>query len=362
MDCDSSIFSDPERISVHDLLERVGREKFALRNNGADDDEAMFRDWFDIATIHEEWDKSLRAVCACGEIVARDSLSGLPAGPSLDEERWARCLVSLDDADKFWRRLGYNYDLFRKPKSATTAFAEQPLPPEDQAECEATRGEAELDAWKRIELRAKDAANVLCGLSPLNPGADYPKETMPSGGTWGSHSNLLRLVFDGVERSAPGSRTLSHWIQVAKDNNLGYHPCIDMWLDAKWIPEQAVATFPAGAQPEANRAAPTEVAKCGGGKPADDEAGQPGTDACGNATEALGGHAATWIVEARRLALAYIERHKAQSLFPSQADVCAYLEGELRNAKIYGSHDRPLAEGYIKRNAIQGEWWKKNKP
>ena len=71
---------------------------------------------------------------------------------------------------------------------------------------------------------------------------------------------------------------------------------------------------------------------------------------------------ADWVVTARNFASAYIDRHKRQDLFPSQADVCSEVETKLRENKIFGSHDKPLSAAYIGRNAIQGEWWKQNKP
>ena len=69
-----------------------------------------------------------------------------------------------------------------------------------------------------------------------------------------------------------------------------------------------------------------------------------------------------WIDKARGLALEYIDRHKTQDLFPTQNDVCRHVEGEMRKQKIYGPQGKPITQGYIARNAIQGEWWKTNKP
>lgn len=68
-----------------------------------------------------------------------------------------------------------------------------------------------------------------------------------------------------------------------------------------------------------------------------------------------------WIVKAREFAKEYLDRHKVQYLFPSQPDVCGYVEGKLRENNIYGSHGKPPSASYIARNAIQGEWWKINK-
>ena len=30
--------------------------------------------------------------------------------------------------------------------------------------------------------------------------------------------------------------------------------------------------------------------------------------------------------------------------------------------KIYGPQGKPVSQSYIQRNAIQGDWWKQNKP
>ncbi|WP_261314298.1 hypothetical protein [Burkholderia latens] len=90
------------------------------------------------------------------------------------------------------------------------------------------------------------------------------------------------------------------------------------------------------------------------------EASQPRTETRSDGDAASSD--APWISTARDLALTYIGRHKKQNLFPTQDDVCKHLESELRDAKIYGHHNRPLAKDYIKRNAIQGKWWRANKP
>ena len=71
---------------------------------------------------------------------------------------------------------------------------------------------------------------------------------------------------------------------------------------------------------------------------------------------------ADWIERARAVACAYIARHREQNLFPSQSDVCEHVAKELREAKVYGPHGKPLRAEYIQRNAIQGDWWKANKP
>lgn len=70
----------------------------------------------------------------------------------------------------------------------------------------------------------------------------------------------------------------------------------------------------------------------------------------------------SWIEQVRAIALEYIAKHKANDLFPSQKDVCRHVESVARKQKIYGPQGKPLSQSYIQRNAIQGDWWQKNKP
>jgi hypothetical protein len=69
-----------------------------------------------------------------------------------------------------------------------------------------------------------------------------------------------------------------------------------------------------------------------------------------------------WKMKAEEFAKDYIERHRKQNLFPSQLDVCQAVESKMRTEEIYGAHGKPVSATYIQRNAIQGDWWKKNKP
>jgi len=70
----------------------------------------------------------------------------------------------------------------------------------------------------------------------------------------------------------------------------------------------------------------------------------------------------TWQDIARTIAFEYIQRHKANNLFPTQKDVCAHAKEKMDERKIVGPQGRPLEANYIQRCAIQGEWWKSNKP
>lgn len=74
-----------------------------------------------------------------------------------------------------------------------------------------------------------------------------------------------------------------------------------------------------------------------------------------------GGRHAVWIDLVREIALEFIGKHEVRDLFPSQNDVCAYVADVSRERKIFGPHGKPLESGYIKREAIQGDWWQQNK-
>jgi hypothetical protein len=65
-----------------------------------------------------------------------------------------------------------------------------------------------------------------------------------------------------------------------------------------------------------------------------------------------------WKETARRIAREYLEKNWANDLHPAQDDVSRHVADKMRNSMNYGPHGRPLAANYIKRNAIQGEWWR----
>lgn len=67
-----------------------------------------------------------------------------------------------------------------------------------------------------------------------------------------------------------------------------------------------------------------------------------------------------WKGAAQAIALEYLTKHKAQDLHPSQNDVAEHVAKEMRAAKIYGPQGKPLTAGTIQREAIQGDWWRKN--
>ena len=69
---------------------------------------------------------------------------------------------------------------------------------------------------------------------------------------------------------------------------------------------------------------------------------------------------ASWQEQAKAIALEYLNKHREMDLHPGQLDVCEYVAKEMRTRKIYGPQGKPLSDLYIKRNAIQGDWWRKN--
>ncbi|MBN3788294.1 hypothetical protein [Burkholderia sp. Ac-20353] len=69
----------------------------------------------------------------------------------------------------------------------------------------------------------------------------------------------------------------------------------------------------------------------------------------------------TWVSRAREIALEYIDRHVAKDLYPTQDDVASHAETECRARKILGPRG-PLSAATIKRDAIQGDWWRENQP
>ena len=69
----------------------------------------------------------------------------------------------------------------------------------------------------------------------------------------------------------------------------------------------------------------------------------------------------SWMAEAQDSAKKFIDKHIPQNLFPNQNDVANHVEQDLRSRNIVGPNG-PLSASYIKRQVIQGTWWKENKP
>jgi len=69
----------------------------------------------------------------------------------------------------------------------------------------------------------------------------------------------------------------------------------------------------------------------------------------------------SWVINAQEIAKSYIEKHKENNLYPTQNDVSDHVADELRKRSIHGPNG-PVSSSYVKRQVIQGDWWKKNKP
>jgi hypothetical protein len=67
-----------------------------------------------------------------------------------------------------------------------------------------------------------------------------------------------------------------------------------------------------------------------------------------------------WIVEAQRLAAELLKRDHSKDLHPSLQNVADSVYESMRKSKIYGPHGKPLSAATIKRDALQGKWWKAN--
>lgn len=70
----------------------------------------------------------------------------------------------------------------------------------------------------------------------------------------------------------------------------------------------------------------------------------------------------SWKQQAELAAFAYIARHKAQNLFPSQKDVAQAVEGTLRAGGVKGDNGKPVSAAYVEREVLRGAWWRANKP
>jgi hypothetical protein len=188
-----------------------------------------------------------------------------------------------------------------------------------------------LDAmtwWGLGSVTPREAAMLLCQFNPhdskLDPLSIESDEAVPA-----DFKRLLR-VFEDVAQNQSEARTLSDWLDVARSKRLKYHSWIDAFRHAVTNAALLPAVAPSGTSNEGETtAAPLS---------------------------------ANWIEDARRIAKEYIDQHKKEDLFPSQNDVCSHVEKITRKRKIYSDYGKPLAAGYILRNAIQGKWWQANKP
>ena len=67
-----------------------------------------------------------------------------------------------------------------------------------------------------------------------------------------------------------------------------------------------------------------------------------------------------WIERAREIALEHLRQNKAMDWHPPLGDVSEHVAKEMRSKKMYGPQGKPLSATYIKREALQGDWWRRN--
>lgn len=70
-----------------------------------------------------------------------------------------------------------------------------------------------------------------------------------------------------------------------------------------------------------------------------------------------------WVTQAQAIGKKFIDKNKSKDLHPSLDDTADHVADELRKLKIYGQQAKPLSSGTVKRQALQGKWWKnRNSP
>jgi hypothetical protein len=67
----------------------------------------------------------------------------------------------------------------------------------------------------------------------------------------------------------------------------------------------------------------------------------------------------SWKITAQSIAMEYLARHNTKDLHPNMEETSEHVAAEMRKLKIYGPHKKPLESGYIKRHALQGDFWGK---
>ena len=199
---------------------------------------------------------------------------------------------------------------------------------QDSAEAKIGWYNATLDAsfWlSRKGLTALEAATLLCQQNPHDDKCDplliSTDETTPN-----DFKRLLRVFEDDAKQEAQ-PRKLTYWLSIAKTEGLKYHSWIDDYLAAIDTVNPALS----------------EQATLGSGKP-----------------KAKNGAANNWKEQARAIAIEYISRHKAHDLHPGLEDVAAHVTEIMRKEKIYGPHNKPQSVATVKREALQGDWWRRN--
>lgn len=152
------------------------------------------------------------------------------------------------------------------------------------------------------------------------------------------------FVGDAFRLEADRESALMTMTRTPDDKLLRITPGLRIALDELRFKREDVTQLAAGlrnlgpAAPSETAAAPLEKAR---------EADKAGT-----------GH--DWKEAARAIASEYLTKHKAMDLHPSLNDASEHVAREMRTAKIYGPQGKPLSHGTIKREALQGDWWKRN--
>lgn len=69
-----------------------------------------------------------------------------------------------------------------------------------------------------------------------------------------------------------------------------------------------------------------------------------------------------WIAWARQIALAYIQKHTAMNLYPSQDDVSSHVESQFGQSDVRGAYNNPITASNIRRSAFTADgWWSRNR-
>ena len=207
--------------------------------------------------------------------------------------------------------------------------------------------------WKDIGLRqrpfVKPGRSVLVELS-----SDYVKELWVSGqtgsSTWVSKKSYSVATTDYVYLENPVT-VLRSDIRLTSETLL---QILKKWEGSRQPIAPIALPSPTTAIRNNASAAPVEVLSKPEMEIAQSSSAAPLARSLGVTPE--------WVIKAREAATEYIDRHRANNLYPSLKDVCDHVEGKLRANGVLGAHGKPVSATYIGRNALQGEWWKANKP
>lgn len=180
---------------------------------------------------------------------------------------------------------------------------------------------------------AKEASRLMAGLEP-HAFEDLATCDQTKGDIAGRVARARKIELLAI-REGMTEATPREWLAWAKQRNLNLHAMFAVAVD-EWQTSQPERDTPAC--PSETAAAPLEKAR--------------------EADKASTGH--DWKEAARAIASEYLTKHKAMDLHPSLNDASEHVAREMRTAKIYGPQGKPLSHGTIKREALQGDWWKRN--